>query len=152
MCYLSHMVLKIFDGEAMKHFTWLLLLLLLALIAACQPSKPACPPGSIFYFTDISTLLNVSSQEIAEVETQLVEIKGREVQVDRIINGTLCNGSWRGTVYVPCEIQILDWDENPTFLEKCELDIEPGTVVYVAAHNDDPYYQGCSCHTGEKEN
>jgi hypothetical protein len=21
-------------------------------------------------------------------------------------------------------------------------------VVYVAAHNDAPYYNGCSCHTG----
>ena len=136
----------------MKHVTWLLLLLLLTLIAACQPAKPACPLGSISYFADISTLLNVSSEGNPEAESQLVEIKGREVQVDRIINGSLCNDSWRGSVYVPCEIQILEWDENPTFLEKCELKIEPGTVVYVAAHNDDPYYQGCSCHTGEGGN
>jgi len=29
------------------------------------------------------------------------------------------------------------------------LNIAPNTVVYVAAHNDAPYYKGCSCHTGQ---
>ena len=91
----------------------------------------------------------MTSHGIPKIEPQLVEIKGREVRVDQVIRGTLCNDNWQGTIYVPCEIQILEWEENPTFLEKCELNIETGTVVYVAAHNDEPYYQGCSCHTGE---
>jgi hypothetical protein len=50
---------------------------------------------------------------------------------------------------VACDLQIAAWGEEPTFLEDCNLNIEPGTIVYVAAHNDAPYYKGCSCHTGE---
>jgi hypothetical protein len=133
----------------MKYLASLFILLLLMLIAACQPAEPACPADSIAYLTDISSSQNVTSHGIPKIETQLVEIKGRDIEVDRVIRGTLCNDSWSGTVYVPCEIQILEWEENPNFLENCELKIEPGTVVYVAAHNDEPYYQGCSCHTGE---
>jgi hypothetical protein len=80
-----------------------------------------------------------------------VEINGQEMLVDRVIKGTLCNDSWQGTIYVPCEIQIYEWEEDPTFLQECDLTIEQGTVVYVAAHNDEPYYKGCSCHTGQGE-
>jgi len=43
----------------------------------------------------------------------------------------------------------LDANANPLFLKGCKLNIDPNTVVYVAAHNDAPYYKGCSCHTGE---
>ena len=43
----------------------------------------------------------------------------------------------------------LDTENNPLFLKGCDLNIAPNTVVYVAAHNDDAYYKGCSCHTGE---
>ena len=69
--------------------------------------------------------------------------------MDQVVQGRLCSGSWSGTVYVPSQIQIYAWEDNPNFLENCDLSIKPGTVVYVAAHNDEPYYQGCSCHTGE---
>ena len=74
---------------------------------------------------------------------------GRAVLVDQIIRGPLCNGSWSGTVYVSCDVQVLPWEELPTFLEDCDLEIAPDTVVYVAYHGDVPYYNGCSCHTGE---
>ena len=136
----------------MKYLVSLPIFLLVMMLTACQRAEPACPAGSIAYLADLSAIQNAQPQSNPKIESQLVEIKGREVQVDRIINGTLCNDSWQGTVYVPCEIQILEWDENPTFLEECNLSIEPGTVVYVAAHNDDPYYQGCSCHIGEEGN
>lgn len=65
----------------------------------------------------------------------------------------LCNDVWSGTVYVGCDARVaqaaLDEESNPLFLKGCDLDIAPNTVVYVAAHNDAPYYKGCSCHTGE---
>ena len=138
----------------MKHLTWILLLLLLLLmsIAACQPAEPACPPETISYLTNSNPALADLPQSNLIDNAEIVEINGRDVQVDRVFRGMLCNDSWQGTVYVPCEIQILEWDENPTFLENCELNIEPGTVVYVAAHNDEAYYQGCSCHTSEGGN
>jgi hypothetical protein len=71
--------------------------------------------------------------------------------VDRVVEGPLCNGTWSGTVYVTCNVQVYPWEEKPTFLKDCDLTIEPGTVVYVADHGDEPYYKGCSCHTGSGE-
>jgi hypothetical protein len=78
-----------------------------------------------------------------------IEIKNRTVLFDRVIQGPLCNDRWSGTVYVTCDVQVYPWSEHPTFLQNCALEIEPDTVVYVAAHNDTAYYNGCSCHTGE---
>lgn len=69
--------------------------------------------------------------------------------MDKVIEGPLCNDTWNGTVYVTCNVQVYAWEEHPTFLKNCDLKIEPGTVVYVAYHNDTAYYNGCSCHTGE---
>jgi hypothetical protein len=66
----------------------------------------------------------------------------------------LCNDDWSGIVYVSCDAQVAeaksDAQDNPLFFEGCNLNIEPNTVVYVAAHNDAAYYKGCSCHTGEE--
>lgn len=70
--------------------------------------------------------------------------------VDRIIRGPLCDDSWKGTIYVACDVQVTEWEEQPTFFKECNLEIVPGSVVYVAAHNDSAYYNGCSCHTGEE--
>ena len=78
-----------------------------------------------------------------------MEIAGRMVSVDKVVEGPLCNDTWRGTVYVTCNIQVYEWKEQPLFLKGCNLTIEPGTVVYVADHNNTAYYNGCSCHTGE---
>ena len=82
-----------------------------------------------------------------------VEIQGKLMEVDKVVDYPLCNDNWSGTVYVNCKVQVaeaeLDADANPLFLKGCNLNIEPNTVVYVAAHNDAAYYKGCSCHTGE---
>jgi hypothetical protein len=72
------------------------------------------------------------------------------VLVDKIVAGSMCNDTWRGTVYVTCDVQVSEWENEPLFLKDCNLSIEPGTVVYVAYHNDTAYYNGCSCHTGEQ--
>lgn len=78
-----------------------------------------------------------------------VEIGRKNILVDKIVEGPLCNDSWQGVVYVGCNVQVLRWQDQPLFLKDCRLDIEPGTVVYVADHNNSAYYNGCSCHTGE---
>ena len=82
-----------------------------------------------------------------------VEIKGRSIQVDKLVDYPLCNDNWQGTVYVSCDSQVaeadIDEDENPLFFKGRDLIIEPNTIVYVEAHNDAAYYKGCSCHTGE---
>jgi hypothetical protein len=87
------------------------------------------------------------------MEPVQVEIGGKMITVDRLVEGPLCNDTWSGTVYVGCSAMVgqskMDADENPLFLQGCDLHIEPNTIVYVAAHNDAAYYKGCSCHTGE---
>jgi hypothetical protein len=121
------------------------------LTSACQPREPVCPPDSITYVSSAAQLAVLTSpvdvgSSLTPVE---VEINGKTMLVDQIVHGPLCNGDWSGTVYVGCDIQIAAWEEEAGFLEECDLTIEPGTVVYVAAHDDEPYYKGCSCHTGE---
>jgi hypothetical protein len=50
-------------------------------------------------------------------------------------------------VYIACDIQIAKWQEKPTFLDGCDFEVSPGSVLYVAAHNNAPYFQGCDyCH------
>jgi hypothetical protein len=78
-----------------------------------------------------------------------VKIGGQTITVDKVIEGTLCNDVWSGIVYVTCNVQVYQWEEQPTFLKNCNLTIATGTVVYVAYHNNAAYYNGCSCHTGE---
>ncbi len=70
--------------------------------------------------------------------------------VDRVVEGPLCDDHWQGTVYVGCGVQVKEWSEKPLFLKDCDLTIEPGSVVYVADHNNAAYYNGCSCHTTEE--
>ena len=78
-----------------------------------------------------------------------IKMDGRILTVDKVVEGPLCNDTWSGTVYVTCNVQVYEWVDQPTFLKDCALSIAPGTVVYVAYHNDSAYYNGCSCHTEE---
>ena len=128
----------------------LLLSLALLVVSGCSESSPACPPtvspapGSGSSPADVT----MATREPPVAPAQ-VEIGGRTVTVDQVVDGPLCGGAWSGTVYVTCDVQVLPWEELPTFLEDCDLEIAPDTVVYVAYHGDAPYYNGCSCHTGE---
>ena len=135
----------------MKVYVAIVCALLISLISACRAPAPVCPPDSVTYVTDSRSLSAPASLEDLEKSPtpMQVEINGREILFDEVIHGALCSGDWSGTVYVACNLRIAAWGEEPTFLEDCDLNIEPGTIVYVAAHNDAPYYKGCSCHTGE---
>ncbi len=133
----------------MKHTVILVVLFAMLLLSACQTE--VCPPGSCEHVADPAQF----PSPISAVDTEpsptpsLVEIRGKMVEVDRVIHGPLCNDAWSGTIYVACDVQVVEWteEEGPYFLDGCELDIEPGTVVYVAAHNDAAYYKGCAaCH------
>jgi hypothetical protein len=121
------------------------------LLAGCQPTSPVCPPTAGTpqrLAAPPPTALPATAPDQDPAPMQ-VEIGGDLLAVDQIVSGPLCNGAWSGTVYVTCDVQVLPWEEQPTFLEDCDLSIAPDTVVYVAYHNDTPYYNGCSCHTGE---
>ena len=134
------------------HFIFLTLFVLI--LSACEREKTVCPPEeatpqSALQLADlIETTVPSSDSDPVQVE-----IGGKQMEVDKLVDYPLCNDEWSGTVYVSCDTQVaeakLDADANPLFLKGCNLDIAPNTVVYVAAHNDAAYYKGCSCHTGE---
>lgn len=75
-----------------------------------------------------------------------VEIEGDTVYVDRIVSGWMCDDTWSGTVYVDETVQVQNWKDKPDFFRNCSLIIEPGTVVFVAAHPGIRFSKGCSCH------
>ncbi len=115
------------------------------MLSAC---KAECPLERISYLDDPALFPQIAS--VIDVESDSsplwVEIKGKETEVDRVITGPVCNDAWSGTVYVTCDIQIAAWETDAFFFQYCDLDIEEDTVVFVEAHNDKAYYEGCSCH------
>lgn len=132
----------------MKRCFFVPLILAILFLAACSPQAPACPPvtGTPQYLMVPPEALPTSVA--ASLPTSL-EIGGKTIAVNKVVEGPLCNDTWNGIVYVTCDVQVYQWEEEPTFLKNCNLLIAPGTVVYVAYHNDVAYYNGCSCHTGE---
>jgi hypothetical protein len=127
----------------------LLTLISSALLMSSCAEKQVCPtPGEDKHYLSQEDLvsLDASSSEQSSAE---VSIGGKTMMVDKVVTGPLCSGHWEGTIYVGCDVQVVEWVETPLFLKDCDLSIEPGTVVYVAYHNDAAYYNGCSCHTGE---
>jgi len=134
----------------MKRYLFILAGIALLLFSGCQSRKNVCPQatGTRQYLTTSPEAL--STPTLGPSPTSfLMEVNGRTITIDRIVKGPLCNDTWSGTVYVTCNVQVYSWQEDPTFLRNCNLSITPGTVVYVAYHNDAAYYNGCSCHTGE---
>jgi hypothetical protein len=134
----------------MKKLFFIPMIMAMLFLSACGPQAPACPQatGTPHYLTVPPEALPTPAPGSASTPV-VMEIGGRTIPVDKVIEGPLCNDTWSGTVYVTCNVQVYPWEEQPTFLKNCNLSIAPGTVVYVAYHNNAPYYNGCSCHTGE---
>jgi hypothetical protein len=140
----------------MKYLSTILLGFILSLstviLASCQRQNTVCPPTEDIPKPILEDLIQLPPAD-PSTSPVTVEIGGRNITVDRLVEGPLCNDTWRGTIYVGCDVIVgessMDNDQNPLFLKGCDLKIESNTVVYVAAHNDAAYYKGCSCHTGE---
>jgi hypothetical protein len=121
--------------------------------AACGPRAPACPTPSdgkrFLSAEEFATALAATPAPPSSAEE--VDLGRMKIVADKVVSGPLCNDSWRGTVYVTCDARVAAWTDSkaPEFLKGCNLEIEPGTVVYVGAHYNTAYYEGCSCHTGE---
>lgn len=129
--------------------------LLIFSLSACERTNTICPseessPDPTLQLTDLIALTPPAASGTTPIQ---VEIQGKLMEVEKVVDYPLCNDDWSGIVYVNCDAQVakaeLDANANPLFLKGCNLNIAPNTVVYVAAHNDAPYYKGCSCHTGE---
>ena len=119
----------------------------------CDRQKTVCTPkvGTPKPTVQLAELIKITPPPSPQPLPIMVEIRGKMIQVDKLVDYPLCNDVWNGYVYVSCEAQVAEWDPDigSRFLEGCQLEIVAGTVVYVAAHNDEPLYKGCSCHTGE---
>jgi hypothetical protein len=137
-----------------NRYHYLLLIVLLLFLAGCEREQTICPTddGTPQAALQLADLIQLPPPIPASSGPILAMIRGREMEVNKLVDYPLCNDNWSGTVYVSCEVQVaeaeLDVDSNPLFLKGCNLNIAPNTVVYVAAHNDAAYYKGCSCHTG----
>jgi hypothetical protein len=132
----------------MPRILFLTLLLPALLLSSCA-EKQVCPtPGDDKHYLSQEDLISLDAPNVERSPVE-VSIGGKMMTVDRVVTGPLCNDHWEGTIYVGCNVQVMKWEETPLFLKDCDLSIEPGTVVYVAYHNDAAYYNGCSCHTGE---
>lgn len=138
-----------------KIITMTLLTVLVLVVSGCQRQRTGClvegaTPRPTLALADL--LLTPVPDSAARPVS--VEIKGKLVTVDKLVDYPLCNDNWRGAVYVSCASQMAsagqDDEGNPLFLAGCDLQIAPNTVVYVEAHNNTAYYKGCSCHTGEE--
>jgi hypothetical protein len=124
-----------------------LVIVLFVFLAACQAD--VCPPESVGHVSDASTFPALDTEAINSAST-MVQIGSNEIEVDRVIHGPICNDVWEGVIYVSCDVQVEEWneDDGPFFFDNCDLTVEPGTVVYVASHNNTAYYKGCAvCHT-----
>lgn len=134
--------------NSIKVLSALVLCMLFCFLAGCQDPTPVCPmvTGTPDYLTVSPELLPTPTSGSG---LRQVQIGRSQMQVDKVVEGALCNDSWSGIVYVACNVQVYPWVEDPTFLKNCQLDIDPQAVVYVAYHNNTAYYKGCSCHTGE---
>jgi len=134
----------------MKKYLPILTAVALLFLTTCGPQAPSCTlaTGTPRYLTEPPE--NLPTQEPGNGTSPIsLEIAGKTIAVDKVVDGPLCNDAWNGIVYVTCNVLVYQWEEEPTFLKNCNLSIAPGTVVYVAYHNDAAYYNGCSCHTGE---
>ncbi len=101
------------------------------------------------YHENASDLPPVSTQQgtPGNKNGEVVKINGKDIHFDTVIHGPLCNNTLSGTVYVACDLEIPKWQGKPDFFKDCDFSVDPGTVIYVAAHNNTPYYKGCaSCH------
>lgn len=123
----------------MKSVPVKILFLSCLILAAC--THKTCPPDTLSYLDP-----PYPTEGSGSVGPQIATINGQEIEVDQIISGPLCNDTWSGTIYVTCDLQIPAWEEESTFLQDCSLNIDENAIVFVEAHGDQPYFEGCSCH------
>jgi len=133
-----------------RHFCFIVAIFAFT-ISACDRQKTVCEDTDITYTENLEefpTRGNDFSHNNGTVPL-LVDINGKMTPVDRIVTGPVCNELWSGKVYIGCNIQIAAWDEAPRFFEACDFNVDPGAIIIVASHNNETFYRGCSCHTGE---
>lgn len=125
-------------------FILILIILSFVLLSGCMDARSFCEPGMIKHRDRSEPFPELSNQTL---NPQQVEIRGKPLDFDHVVSGQLCNNELKGKVYIGCDIEIYSWDTKSTFLDDCDFNVASGSIIYVAAHNNTPYYKGCdSCH------
>jgi hypothetical protein len=137
-----------------KRWLVILLLVLISFVAAgCGRKSTVCDTEPPNLPVEVRQSLSISEDGGELVFPAEIKLRNRMVYVDKIVHGFVCDDQWSGTVYVDCDVEVREYEvvdeEEANFFVGCDLQIEEGTVVYVAFHNDEVYYKGCSCHTNE---
>lgn len=124
---------------------FIFILLTCLVLAGCASAAPVCAPEALQH-QDRTVPFAAPSAAILPQPEQ-VTVDGKLVTFDQVVHGQLCNNQLKGKVYIACDITVYAWDKTPNFLDGCNLTVEPGAVITVAAHNNAVYYKGCdSCH------
>ncbi len=131
-----------------KLFVLFSLTIIILTLSACKEAGSLCSAGEIKYRSRENSFPALSNQDL---NPQSIEIKGKTINFDHVVSGQLCNNQLKGTVYVGCDIELYEIDEKSLFLDGCEFSVDPGTIIYVAAHNNAAYFKGCvSCHASQE--
>jgi len=130
-----------------KNLTFIALVVLSLLVMGCRRTSNVCEAN-----------LPIEVRQGLEIDTAdsslgpfAVQIRNELVSVDSIVHGPLCVVDWSGTVYVDCDVEVAPWEETPNFFDECDVSIEEGAKVYVGYHNDELFYNGCSCHFSDSQ-
>ncbi len=125
-------------------------LLLVTTVSGCSRRSSVCDTTPPDQPIETRQSLDISVNGSVAMPSEIT-IRNRPVVVDQIVHGSLCDGHWSGTVYIDCDTTVPTWDAEaePTFFDGCDLTIDEDATIYVAYHNDEAYYKGCSCHYSE---
>jgi hypothetical protein len=106
---------------------FLVLALAAILSAGCGKAVPVCPP-----VTGTPIFLAVAPENLPTPTPVSgifpVKIEKREIMVNKIVEGPLCNDEWNGSVYVGCNVQVYPWIEDD-IPKDCHLTIEPDSYL-----------------------
>jgi hypothetical protein len=154
--YFSKRLTTIHKGKVMLKKNRIVILVLVTialLISGCGRNSNICDTEPPNLPVEVRQSLEAPQDSNPTASPIELEIRGRKVTADQVVHGFVCDDQWSGTVYVDCDVEVPEYqtvsDEEANFWVGCDLQIEEKTVVYVAFHNDEVYYKGCSCHTNE---
>ena len=85
-------------------------ILLTFILFGCERNSTVCPqdegsPQPALQLADLLAAQPPITNSAAPIQ---VEIQGKVIEVDKVVDYPLCNDNWSGTVYVSCEAQVAE--------------------------------------------
>ena len=109
--------------------TWFVFaFVLLLFLSACQSTTPDSSTTGCPTVTGTPARLEIPPDALPTLTPGplptpvLMKIRGKDVQINKAVEGPLCNDIWSGTVYVTCNVQVYPWEEAPDLPETLQLE------------------------------